>query len=210
MIYQRKGFVAWSAAVAVAFASMVSAVLIAAPAGSAPLAPARLTVNDRENHLNLEGAPRFGWLPRDPDGNEIQRAYQIRVIHRDGREVWDSGKVASAEQSYVRYRGPGLDPGSTYTWTVRTWDRTDLASPWAGPASFDTGIGDQDWEGAKWIRRRPAAAAEADEYTVARKELVVGAAPIARARAYISAAHTYELYLNGMSGFRVVCFGFTC
>ena len=208
MTYRRKRFVAWSATVAVALASMVSAVLIAAPRGSAPLAPARLTVNDRNEHLNLEGAPRFGWLPRDRDGNEIQRAYQVRVIHRDGRCVWDSGKVGSAEQSYIRYRGPMLDPGSTYTWTVRTWDRTDLASPWADPASFDTGIGDHDWEGATWIRRRPVAAAEADEYTLARKELVVGVAPIARARVYVSAAHTYELYLNGRRADRGGSFGY--
>ncbi|KAK1182903.1 hypothetical protein B7755_035075 [Streptomyces sp. NBS 14/10] len=115
--------------------------------GHAPLAPADLTVGDRARPLDVEGAPLFGWRPRDVDPGERQTAYQIRVARTGAgpggsRQVWDSGKVASARQAYVAYDGPELPGGTGYTWTVRTWDRTGAASPWAGRAAFDTGISD--------------------------------------------------------------------
>ena len=39
--------------------------------------PTHLTVNDRARPLNVEGKPLFGWFPQDPDGNEIQTAYEL-------------------------------------------------------------------------------------------------------------------------------------
>ena len=48
-----------------------------------------------------------------------------------GRELfWDSGKVASNSSTYVAYTGPALDPGTRYTWSVRTW---------TAPAEFAAG-----------------------------------------------------------------------
>jgi alpha-L-rhamnosidase len=163
-----------------------------AVAGHAPQAPTDLTVGDQTRPLSVEGAPVFGWRPRDIDPGEAQSAYQIRVAA--GRQaVWDSGKVASSQQSYVPYRGPALAPGESYTWTVRTWDKTGKASPWARPGSFDTGLADADWQ-ASWIRRTTA---EPDDYTLARKEFTVGAGPVVRARVYIAAYQQYELHVNG-------------
>ncbi|WP_203433668.1 family 78 glycoside hydrolase catalytic domain [Jiangella asiatica] len=125
-------------------------------AGRAPLAPAELTVGDRVQPLNVEGTPSFGWLPRDRDPGEVQTAYQLIVRDVTGEDtVWDSGKVASAEQSYVPYAGPSLDAGTAYTWSVRTWDRTDRPSPWAEAARFETGIPNDGWDGAQWIQRAP-------------------------------------------------------
>lgn len=155
--------------VAVASASLVATALVvgtagpaatepAAAAGTAPGAPAAPTVNDAAQPLNVEGAPRFGWLPQDADPNEVQRAYQLQVRDGAGELVWDSGAQASDEQSNVAYAGPALATGASYTWQVRTWDRTDQVSPWSEPATFDTGIGDDDWDGAAWIKRTPGAA----------------------------------------------------
>lgn len=162
----------------------------------APEAPVELTVNDRERPLEVEGAPAFGWLPRDADRGEVQTAYHIRVFDADDEDerVWDSGKVASSEQAYVRYEGPELASGSDYTWTVRTWDVDDQVSPWAGLATFETGIGIDEWDGAAWIRRETD---DGDEYTMARTEVMVRDSPVVRARAYTSAYHQYRLYLNG-------------
>lgn len=123
--------------------------------GSAPAAPTRLTVEDQARPLEVDGDPRFGWLPQDVDGGEVQTAYEIEVRDADGAVVWDSGKVESSQQAYVDYAGPELEPGAAYEWTVRTWDRTDQASPWAPEATFETGLGDDDWGGAQWIRRQP-------------------------------------------------------
>jgi alpha-L-rhamnosidase len=171
----------------------------AAPAASAraaadhpPQAPADLTIGDQTRPLNVEGPPAFGWRPRDVDPGEVQSAYQLRVSSA-GRTIWDSGKVTSGRQSYVPYAGPALAAGTGHTWTVRTWDRTGKASPWARPAAFDTGLADADWQ-ASWIRRTTA---EADDYTLARKEFTVGGSPVVRARAYIAASHQYQLHVNG-------------
>ena len=121
----------------------VAATLGSAVPARADDAPGTLTVGDTARPLNVEGAPQFGWMPRTRE----QTAYEIKVS-RDGAGVWDSGKVASSAQSYVPYAGPALDNGASYTWTVRTWDRGDQASPYAAAARFDTGLTDSGWSGA--------------------------------------------------------------
>jgi alpha-L-rhamnosidase len=154
--------------------------------------------------MNVEGAPLFGWLPQDGP-NELQTAYQIVVTRvADQVLVWDSDKVFSSAQAYVAYGGPALANQTSYSWTVRTWDRGDQASPYAMPADFDTGLNDSDW-GASWIRRPST---EADDYTLARKELDVAASPVTRARAYLAACHQAELRLNGVVVDRGPAFGY--
>ena len=121
----------------------------------APSAPVGLTVDDAPAPLNVDDTPSFGWLPQDKDPDEVQTAWQVRVFDRAGDPVWDSGRTASDDQSYVAYGGPGLAPASPYTWQVRTWDATDRVSPWSRTAHFETGLGDGDWSGAQWIQRPP-------------------------------------------------------
>jgi len=175
------------------------------PPRYAPDAPTGLTVNDDTAPLNV-GAPAFAWLPQDRDPGETQSAYQLVVRRTDrGRVVWDSGRVRSSEQTSVPYGGEPLEPGTAYSWTVRTWDRTGSVSPWAQPGRFETGLGDGDWEGAAWIRRDTS---EADDYTLARTEVAVTSSPVVRARAYTAANHTYELYLNGVRADRGTSFGY--
>ncbi|MCW3845000.1 glycoside hydrolase family 78 protein [Micromonospora yasonensis] len=193
----------------IAAAAVVATVAAGAPPasaapGHAPTAPAGLTVGDRTRPLNVEGIPQFGWLPRDVDPGETQTAYRITVTTAGGDLIWDSGKVASDQQSYVPYGGPALRAGTAYEWTVRTWDRTDQPSP-PGSGAFETGISDSQWEGASWIRR---ATTEADDYTLARTEVRPNASPVVRARAYTAADHTYELYLNGTRADRGTSFGY--
>lgn len=125
--------------------------------GTAPTAPTRLTVEDQAHPLEVDGAPRFGWLPQDVDGGEVQTAYEVEVRDDEDQVVWGSGKVDSDQQAYVDYEGDELDPGAAYDWTVRTWDRTGQVSPWAPEATFETGLEDGDWGGAQWIRRQPGA-----------------------------------------------------
>jgi alpha-L-rhamnosidase len=185
--------------------AVIASVALAGPVAAAelrraPLAPGGLTVGDQARPLDVAGAPLFGWLPRDPDPGEVQTAYQIRVWRsgpagdkRRAGPVWDSGRVASGRQEYVPYAGPILAPGVSYTWRVRTWDRGGLASPWSRTGEFDTGLGDADWQ-ASWIRRTSA---EADDYTLARKDFTVGRSPVVRARVHVAACHQYALHLNG-------------
>ncbi|MDN5852734.1 MAG: alpha-L-rhamnosidase N-terminal domain-containing protein [Actinomycetia bacterium] len=114
-----------------------------------------MSVDDVERPLNTDLTPRFGWLPQDHDGGEVQTAYEIEVRDAEHDEVWDSGKVASSQQSYVDYGGDSLETGSAYNWRVRTWDKDDQRSKWSTYSAFETGLRDDDWGGAQWIRRPP-------------------------------------------------------
>ena len=56
-----------------------------------------------------------------------QTAYQIRIATSPaklGSDVWDSGKVASAESVNVAYAGPALPSATRLCWTVRTLTAT--------------------------------------------------------------------------------------
>lgn len=185
-----------AAAAVVALAAGPAHAASAAP-DHAPTTPAGLTVDDQPNPLAIQGTPQFGWLPQDRDPNEIQTAYQLRVTHPDGSLVWDSGKIASSDESWVQYAGPALEPGTSYNWAVRTWDRAGEASPYA-TARFDTGLGDQDWSGAQWIRRATSGNDAANDYTLARKTMQVSAgSPVVRARAYVASMGDWALHVDG-------------
>ncbi|MFE7226799.1 family 78 glycoside hydrolase catalytic domain [Nocardioides sp. NPDC057577] len=184
----------------------------AAPGNTAPDRPVDLTVDDITRPLNTDLTPRFGWLPQDSDANEVQSAYKIEVRDAAGDIVWDSDKVSSAQQSYVDYAGENLEPGSSYTWRVKTWDRRKQPSRWSADAAFETGLDDADWAGASWIRRPPGTAdnpaQERDEWTLARTEVEIPDGRIVSARSYLAASHTAELYLGGEQADRMSNFGY--
>jgi alpha-L-rhamnosidase len=145
----------------------------------------------------------FGWQLGDTRRGAFQRAYRL-VVSRPGTArrqptrsvVWDSGRVASAQQAFVSYRGPPLAPDTVYRWSVQTWSASGGPSPFAAPSTFDTGLRDEDWR-AKWIRRATDVHAEPDQYTYARTEVTLRASPVVRARAYVASDQQYELYVNG-------------
>jgi hypothetical protein len=184
--------------------------VLATAHNAAPSAPRHLTVDDRVNPLAVQGSPQFGWLPQDSDGNEIQTAYQI-VLTRGGRVgvVWDSGRVRSSDESWIAYSGPRLAPGTTYDWTVRTWDRHGAVSPYAPKATFDSGLGDGDWSGAQWIRRPANGNDASNDWTLARTVLpVAGGSPVVRARAYVAAMGDWALHVNGQVVNRTSSYGY--
>ncbi|MEN3360218.1 MAG: alpha-L-rhamnosidase, partial [Mycobacteriales bacterium] len=174
-----------------------------------PSAPTHLTVDDSTDPLAVDGAPLFGWLPVDRDGDESQSGYEIVVTRAlGGARVWDSGRVRASRQSWVGYGGPALSPGASYRWTVRTWDQRGAVSPYAAPASFDAGLSDQDWSGAAWIRRQATGNDASDEWTLARRVVAVGRSPVVRARAYVSAIGDWELHVNGRAVERGSSYGY--
>jgi hypothetical protein len=194
--------------VAALLGSLVTGSTAAADRGNhAPDSPTRLTVSGRAEPLAVDGVPLFGWLPRDRDGNEVQTAYQI-LVTRGAHGVWDSGKVRSSKQSWIPYAGPPLAPGTTYRWTVRTWDHHGAPSRYAKTTSFDTGLGDGDWSGATWIRRATTGNDAADEWTLARRTLRVNGSPVVRARAYVAAMGDWELHVNGRAIHRGSSYGY--
>lgn len=168
---------------------------------SQPKAPINLRSCDKVKPVGTDEKPYFGWYVNDPDDNEIQSAYQIIVasspaaLASGNADVWDSGKVNSRSQNYNVFAGNNLSASTRYYWKVRTWDKDGNASPYSEVAYFDTGLfTSKDWESANWIKRNTT---DADDYTYYRKTFSVPTKNIARAIAYISANHNYELYLNG-------------
>ena len=166
--------------------------------------PQALTVNGLSTPIGLSSTDiQFGWHVNDPRRGAVQAAYRIvvsRVALADPAgtsPVWDTGRVASTDQAFVPYAGPALAPDAVYEWTVQTWAATGGPGPFAPPARFETGLGDQDWH-AQWIRRATNDTVEYNQYTYARKEFTLRASPIVRARVYVSADQQYELSVNGV------------
>ncbi len=89
--------------------------------------------------------PHFSWICTMADNKSKQAAYQIIVA--DSREaaqqnagnVWDSGKVNSAQSVSVRYTGPALKQHRIYFWKVRIWDTAANLSFFSKVQAFRTG-----------------------------------------------------------------------
>src|SRR5690606_11684496 len=72
--------------------------------------------------------PMFGWELTGHGPQATQSAYRIIVARdQDGHDkltgdMWDSGKVDSAESTNVIYDGAPLAPDTAYFWRVMVWD----------------------------------------------------------------------------------------
>ena len=162
-----------------------------------------LTVNGSVSPVGVDPDDcSFAWTLDAPGRNVTQSAYRVRVRRTDpGHQgtVWDSGTVESAQQAFVPYNGPALAADAAYSWTVRAKAAPGEWGPTSRPAPFVTGLRDTDWPAASWLR--PAGAStEADRVTYLRKEITPpGGGTIRRATAYVSAAHTYRFFVNGVA-----------
>ena len=134
-------------------------VAMAALGSGAAAAPVHLRCEFMENPLGIDAAsPHFSWRSDDSARNWQQAAYQIIVAGDKDRlaagraDVWDSGKVESAESVGVVYRGPGLESRKRYYWKVRVWDKEGKVSESGEAAWWEMGLlRPADWK-AKWIR----------------------------------------------------------
>jgi alpha-L-rhamnosidase len=166
-----------------------------------PTAPTHLTTDDVANPVGTGAKPFLGWRVNDPDANELQSKYQIRIatsaaaLAQGRADVWDSGEVASRDQNHIVPAGTALTADRQYFWQVRTWDKAGAAGPFSAPASFIVGpLGNEDWAGASWIRRTNT---DTDDYTYFRKSAELPNRPVARATVYVTSVHKYELFVNG-------------
>jgi len=118
--------------------------------------------------LGIDAAsPRLSWIITSSQRGEKQTAYQIlvasslKMLSQDKGNLWDSGKVASDENSQIIYSGSPLISRQSCFWKVRTWDRDGNPSVWSPVAQWHMGLlKTADWS-AKWI----AAAAQTSPST---------------------------------------------
>ncbi|MEV6622671.1 family 78 glycoside hydrolase catalytic domain [Amycolatopsis sp. NPDC051106] len=125
---------------------------VGTPSASAktPLSVASATVGQRVNPLGVDPAQvRFGWKLASSAAQQRQSAYQF-VLSTGGKDVWDSGRVTSAQQADVAYGGPALTSLTAYTWKVRVWDGEGRMSDWSAVQRFETALRDPaaEWTGA--------------------------------------------------------------
>lgn len=156
-----------------------------------------------------EAKPRLSWRLDDAVRAIRQSAYHVLVasspvlLEQDEGDLWDSGKVVSAESVHVAYAGEELSSRDRCWWKVRVWDRDDRVSPWSETGYWELGLlTEADWQ-AQWI-------------AVPHEELVPGGSeddslfpcPLLRrsfslpgeavsARLYVTARGLYEARING-------------
>ena len=187
--------------------------------------PAALQVDNLTTPLGIDdAAPNFSWQLRDSARGAKQTAYQVRVASREnllnaGRaDVWDSGRVESAQSLNVRYAGPVLKPSTRYWWRVTVWGADGKAYEIATTSWWETGLLDAaNWQakwigfetleedavrhaGAKWIASADAAAASAEtskEQRFAYRHTVALDKAVRSATLYATAQDTVSAWVNG-------------
>ena len=123
-------------------------------------APEDLRVDDLQAPLGLDdAAPRFSWVIEDGRTGARQTAYRVQVAtsaesldksDKGKADVWDSGRVKSAQSVGVVYRGPALKAMSRYYWRVTAWDAQGKAYPATKSAEWETGLMGRSGEEGNW------------------------------------------------------------
>src|SRR5262245_3484407 len=92
----------------------------------------RLRWHGRENPLGIvQLEPELSWAISSNRRGDRQTAYQVLVASErrglaPGRaDLWDSGKVISAQQINVKYAGKSPPGRKQNYWTVRVWNKDD-------------------------------------------------------------------------------------
>jgi alpha-L-rhamnosidase len=195
--------------------ALMTVASIALPSGTARLvagAPGRtdVIVGLRCEYLSDPSGidvrkPRLSWRLTPEANIRVQIAYRIlvasapTVLQKDVGDLWDSGRVASGETTWIEYGGKTLVSGQRVYWKVRVWTDGGKASPWSGPATWSMGLlQPSDWH-ARWIgEARPEGHVQGTPlpFPWLRKSFALSRKPD-RAVAYVNPLGYYELYING-------------
>lgn len=132
--------------------------LLVAMTTQAAIQPTNLRCEYKTNPLGIDvTTPRLGWTLVSEAPAQIQSGYQILVassltqLQADQGDLWDSGKVASNDTTFIVYAGKPLSSRQACYWKVRVWDGEDTPSPWSGPSLWSMGLlSPEDWTAA-WI-----------------------------------------------------------
>jgi len=125
----------------------------------APAATVReLRTESLAHPIGIDAAhPELRWHIDAARRGYRQSAYQVlvasssRELAYDHGDLWDSGKVDSADSVHVAYAGVALESRAECFWKVRVWDSSGRVSAWSSPAAWRMGLlAAKDWT-AGWI-----------------------------------------------------------
>lgn len=136
--------------------------------------------------------PQFSWQCAD---GLHQTAYRI-TAERDDAQIWDSGKICTAQTAHIPYGGAPLQSRDRVTWTVQLWDENDASGP-VTENWFELGLlRDDDWK-AHWITGsyKPKKNIRYPVDGFCKTFTCTGM--VKRARLYITACGLYRAELNG-------------
>ena len=161
-----------------------------------------LRVENLSNPLGIDtDKPRFSWQITSDKKDVRQTAYQI-VVSDDKGEVWNSGKVSSADQLWIPYQGQQLKSGTFCTWRVKVFTNKG-ESEWSAPQKFSVGLlNESKWSGY-WIGLEQLLPGEERGFHTRmaarylRKEFQLKDKQIKRATAYVAGIGLHEFYVNG-------------
>jgi alpha-L-rhamnosidase len=106
-------------------------------------------------------APRLSWvIGADANARGVrQTAYRVlvasslRTLQSNTGDLWDSGRVESAQSAHVVYEGGPMSSGAVAFWKVQIWDEGGKVSAWSAAGRWSMGLLDaENWKG-KWIGR---------------------------------------------------------
>ena len=135
---------------------IISSVMLLAFQGiNAELKVKKLRVEGVENPIGIDIIkPKFSWQSENPEFGTVQDAYEITINEgsESGDPIWSTGKVISDKSIDIYYEGTTLKPSTRYYWNVKVWDNKGNAIKSAEKSYFETGLMNQGWDNAIWIK----------------------------------------------------------
>ena len=131
----------------------------------------------------------------------MQDSYQVLVASKpellnEGKgDLWDTGRVISAESTQIEYGGKPLKAEENCYWKVRVWDSHGVVSTWSSIQKWQMGLlSSAAWRTSRWIGARSEDKSLAAPYL--RKDFTLNQQPI-QATLYASGLGYADLHLNG-------------
>jgi alpha-L-rhamnosidase len=179
-------------------------------AGRSSIQPVNLRCEYLENPIGLdELSPRFNWIHTATNitaHGQKQTAYRIivasdlKILHQNQGDEWDSGWVKSDQMQQIEYKGNALRSDRYYYWKVVVKDEKGAVSAWSKTSFWSTGLLLQsDWK-AKWIGTSEVFDPSKADCNISdpwlRKTFSLQKKP-GKAMLFLASVGYHELYVNG-------------
>lgn len=181
--------------------------------------PEQLTCERANEPLGVDNPhPRFSFvIPAAKHMRWSFIAFQLQVIDREDRIIWDTSEVHDDRTDHIIYEGKPLLPFTCYRWRVRLMGEKDVWDPWSPESRFETAMfSSQDllarwitapkpswYHAGQWESGVPHQQSAAEKglhahgiYLSSSFTLTQDVRNVIRSRAYVSGVGTYALYLD--------------